>query len=207
MGRFFNTAGHCKPEWHYTVDPLPRLPGVRDLIEGGHYFVFNALANQIVRHILKNDYSRTITPAHVVQAREELIQRRDTHLDCLIDKLREPVVKDVAEAIIGGEVIVSDRLNDAIAYVHDLGLITRKSPVKFANPIYAEIIPRVLNYGWELSFNEDLVDQTWYVKDGRLDMDALLAAFQKFYRRNSEAWLERFDFREVGRRLLLMAFL
>lgn len=142
----------------------------------------------------------------MVQAREELIQRRDTHLDSLIDKLREPVVKDVAEAIIGGEVMVSDRLNDAIAYVQDLGLITRKSPAKFANPIYAEIIPRVLNYGWELSFNQDLVDQQWYVKKGRLDMDALLSAFQKF-RRNSEAWLERFDFREVGRQLLLMAFL
>ena len=38
-------------------------------------------------------------------------------------------------------------------------------------------------------------------------MDALLAAFQKFYRRYSEAWLEKYDFREVGRQLLLMAFL
>ncbi len=32
-------------------------------------------------------------------------------------------------------------------------------------------------------------------------------AFQKFYRRHSEAWLSKFDFREVGRQLLLMAFL
>ena len=173
----------------------------------GQPWLTNALANQIVREILKNDYSQTITPANVVQAREELIQRRDTHLDSLIDKLREPVVKDVAEAIIGGEVLVSDRLNDSVAYVQDLGLITRKSPIKFANPIYAEIVPRVLNYGWEVSFNQDLVDQVWYVKDGRLDMDALLTAFQKFYRRNSEAWLEKFDFREVGRQLMLMAFL
>ena len=173
----------------------------------GQPWLTNALANQIVRKVLKNDYSQIITLSHVVQAREELIQRRDTHLDSLIDKLREPVVKDVAEAIIGGEVLVSDRLNDSIAYVQDLGLITRKSPIKFANPIYAEIVPRVLNYGWEVSFNQDLVDQVWYVRDGRLDMDALLTAFQKFYRRNSGAWLEKFDFREVGRQLLLMAFL
>ncbi|MBU0566574.1 AAA-like domain-containing protein [bacterium] len=173
----------------------------------GQPWLTNALANQIVRKVLGNDYSQTITLAHVVQAREDLIQRRDTHLDSLIDKLREPVVKDVAEAIIGGEVLVSDRLNDSIAYVQDLGLITRKSPIKFANPIYAEIVPRVLNYGWELSFNQDLVDQVWYVSNGRLDMDALLAAFQKFYRRNSDAWLEKFDFREVGRQLMLMAFL
>lgn len=173
----------------------------------GQPWLTNALANQIVNEILKNDYSQTISMAHVAQAREELIQRRDTHLDSLIDKLGEPVVKEVAEAIIGGEVLVSDRLNDALAYVQDLGLITRKSPIKFANPIYAEIVPRVLTYGWEVSFNQDLVDQTWYVKKGRLDMDTLLAAFQKFYCRHSEAWLEQFDFREVGRQLLLMAFL
>ncbi|MCP4695629.1 MAG: hypothetical protein GY862_02100 [Gammaproteobacteria bacterium] len=47
----------------------------------------------------------------------------------------------------------------------------------------------------------------WYVKKGRLDMDALLQAFQKFYRRHSEAWLSKYDFREAGRQLLLMAFL
>ncbi len=32
--------------------------------------------------------------------------------------------------------------------------------------------------------------------------DALLTAFQKFYRRHSEAWLARYNFREVGRQLL-----
>ncbi|MCP4696202.1 MAG: type I restriction enzyme HsdR N-terminal domain-containing protein, partial [Gammaproteobacteria bacterium] len=41
----------------------------------------------------------------------------------------------------------------------------------------------------------------------RLDMDALLKAFQEFYREHAEAWLEKYDFREVGRQLLLMAFL
>ena len=43
--------------------------------------------------------------------------------------------------------------------------------------------------------------------DGKLDMEALLAAFTKLYRRHSEAWLGKYDFREVGRQLLLMAFL
>ncbi|MDI6795285.1 MAG: hypothetical protein QME81_20915, partial [bacterium] len=86
---------------------------------------------------------------------------------------REPVVKEVAEAIIGGEVLVSDRLNDALAYVQDLGLITRKSPIKFANPIYAEIIPRILNYGWEVSFNQDLVDQACGITILKLFSDLL----------------------------------
>ncbi len=42
---------------------------------------------------------------------------------------------------------------------------------------------------------------------GFLRTPATLAAFQKFYRRHSEAWLARYDFREIGRQLLLMAFL
>lgn len=40
--RFFNTAGPCRPEINYTVNPLPRLPEVRDLIDGEHYFVIHA---------------------------------------------------------------------------------------------------------------------------------------------------------------------
>ena len=40
--RFFNTAGPCNPDWHYTVDSLPRLPEVRDLIECKSYFVLHA---------------------------------------------------------------------------------------------------------------------------------------------------------------------
>ncbi|MEI6416055.1 MAG: ATP-binding protein, partial [Pseudomonadota bacterium] len=40
--RFFNTAGPCRPEWHYTVESLHRLPEVRSLIEERHYFVIHA---------------------------------------------------------------------------------------------------------------------------------------------------------------------
>ncbi len=173
----------------------------------GQPWLTNALARQIVAKVLKNDYSQALTLAHVAQAKEELIQRRDTHLDSLIDKLREPQVKPVIEAIINGDIPTFDQLNDALAYVRDLGLIAPKPPVRFANPIYQEIIPRVLSLGFQEVLPQDLVDPVWYIKDGRLNLDALLVAFQKFYRRYSEAWLGKYDFREVGRQLLLMAFL
>ncbi len=42
MPRFFNTAGPCRPEIHYTVDSLPRISGVKKLIEGQHYFILHA---------------------------------------------------------------------------------------------------------------------------------------------------------------------
>jgi hypothetical protein len=173
----------------------------------GQPWLTNALANQIVSEVLRNDYSQPITLAHVIQAKEELIQRRDTHLDSLIDKLREPPVKRVMTAIINGEAPTFDDLNDAISYTRDLGLIAPKPPVRFANPIYQEIVPRVLGMGFEEFFPEEVIDPHWYIKHGRLDLEALLLAFQQFYRANSEAWLDKYDFREVGRQLLLMAFL
>ncbi len=173
----------------------------------GQPWLSNALANQIVAKVLKNDFTQNIRLAHVAQAKEELIERRDTHLDSLVDKLREPRVKYIAEAIINGSSPDFDRLNDDISYLRDLGLIAPKPPVRFANPIYQEIIPRVLSYGFQISLPQDYVEPQWYIKDGKLDMEALLKAFTKFYRRNSDAWLGKYDFREVGRQLLLMAFL
>jgi hypothetical protein len=38
-------------------------------------------------------------------------------------------------------------------------------------------------------------------------MAKLLAAFQDFFRQHSEAWMERFDYKEAGPQLLLQAFL
>ncbi len=40
--KFFNTAGPCRAEIHYVVDPLPRLSGIEELIDGEHYFVLHA---------------------------------------------------------------------------------------------------------------------------------------------------------------------
>ncbi len=188
------------------VFPLAVTQEIYRLTQGQPWLT-NALANQIVSEVLRNDYSQPITLAHVVQAKDELIQRRDTHLDSLIDKLREPQVKRVVTAILNGDAPTFDDLNDAILYTRDLGLIAPKPPERFANPIYQEIIPRVLGFGFEEFFPEEVIDPQWYIKHGQLDLEALLVAFQKFYRANSEAWLEKYDFREVGRQLLLMAFL
>lgn len=42
MKRFFNTTGNCRPEWHYMVPPLPRLPDAPRLIDQMAYFVVHA---------------------------------------------------------------------------------------------------------------------------------------------------------------------
>jgi len=43
--------------------------------------------------------------------------------------------------------------------------------------------------------------------EGRLDMDKLLAAFQDFFRKHFESWVDGFDYREAGAQLLLQSFL
>ncbi|KJJ85718.1 ATPase domain protein, prokaryote domain protein, partial [Candidatus Omnitrophus magneticus] len=176
-------------------------------LTGGQPWLVNAVANEIVEKILKSDYTKTITIDHAEQAKENLIKRRDTHLDSLIDKLKEERVKNIISAIINGDGVLFDNYDDSLMYCRDLGIISETRPVRIANEIYQEIIPRVLNRNLQDSIEEE-GETKWYIKpDGKLDMDKLLKAFQKFYRRNSEHWLERFDYKEAGQGLLLMAFL
>ena len=125
-----------------------------------------------------------------------------------MDKLQEDRVRAIIAAIMAGTIFESDRFNDDLAYVQDLGLITHHPPIRFANPIYQEIIPRVFSYGMQVPIPEGYVEnESWYIGKGRLNMNALLTEFQNFYREHSEVWLGKFDLHEVGRQLLLMAFL
>ena len=139
----------------------------------------------------------------VFEAREALILRRETHLDQLADKLREPRVRRVIEPLLsGGDAEYGDRDRE---YVRDLGLVAPDPPLRFANPVYGEVVPRELT--WVL---QDRIPQpaAWYVlPDGGLDMDRLLAAFQDFFRQNSEHWIRRAQYTEAGPQLVLQAFL
>ncbi len=144
----------------------------------------------------------------VETAKERLIEQRQTHLDSLSDKINEPRVRPILMSIITGEAPAFDGYNDAVRYCRDLGIITPENPIRFANPIYREIITRILNSSLADGINQDIAQTSWYLQgDGTLDMDKLLTAFTDFYRRHSESWLERFEYKEAGHQLLLMAFL
>jgi DNA polymerase III delta prime subunit len=175
---------------------------------GGQPWLTNALANEIVYKILQNDYSKPIAPEMVETAKERLIEQRQTHLDSLADKIDEPRVRPIVMSIITGEAPAFDGFDDALRYCRDLGIITGTDPIRFANPIYREIITRILNSSLQRGIDSDIAQTSWYLHpDGSLDMDKLLAAFTQFYRRHSESWLERFQYKEAGHQLLLMAFL
>ena len=179
---------------------------IEDLTRGQPWLV-NALAyeacfdNQVGR-----DRGRAITGDAIQNAREELILRRETHLDQLADKLRQERVRRVVEPLLSGAEAASAIAPDDLEYVRDLGLVTRSGPVAIANPIYREVIPRDLTYTTqEMSIHHD---PAWYAgDDGTLRVGDLLAAFQEFFREHSEHWVERFQYKEAGPQLLLQAFL
>ena len=90
-------------------------------------------------------------------------------------------------------------------YVRDLGLISPDDPVRIANPIYREVIPRALTYTTQAMLAQETA---WYVgDDGDLHVGKLLTAFQAFFREHAEHWVERFQYKEAGPQLLLQAFL
>ena len=171
----------------------------------GQPWLVNALAYEACfRGELAADRTRSITEADVLAGREQLILRRDTHLDQLTDKLKEDRVRRVIEPLLVGSDGFESTADD-IEYVQDLGLIARDPPMRLANPIYAEVVPRQLTWPTQLKLQED---PAWYVDaDGALLLDKLLARFQEFFREHSESWVERFDYREAGPHLLLQAFL
>ena len=150
------------------------------------------------------DRSRTITAADLLDAQEHLILSRVTHLDQLADKLQEDRVRRVVEPLLSG----ADRrafTDRDLEYVRDLGLVAQDPPVRIANPIYAEVVPRELTW---IAQEELTQEVAWYVDAaGGLDLDKLLSAFQAFFREHSEHWIGRFDYVEAGPQLLLQAFL
>ncbi len=154
-----------------------------------------------------SDQSEPVTKEMIEQAGENLILRRETHLDQLVDKLKEDRVRRVITPVLLGEELEKIGEDD-IQYLIDLGLLRKTSSgPEVANPIYREIIPRELTIIAQYNFGPKF-EPAWYIMDdGRLDMDKLLAAFQEFFRENSEHWVERFDYKEAGPQLLLQAFL
>ena len=173
----------------------------------GQPWLVNALAYETCFEMKEGrDRSLTINKEMVDQAKENMIARRETHLDQLGDKLQEERVQRVMAPMLEG-LDLNVRLDD-LQYVQDLGLIrdTSQGP-QISNPIYAEIIPRELTVSQQANL-EARYEQAWYIRtDGSLDVPKLIAAFQEFFREHSETWLERFQYKEAGPQLLMQAFL
>jgi len=145
-----------------------------DLTQGQPWLV-NALGYETCFEMeAGQDRRRPITAELVEQAKENLILRRETHLDQLADKLQEERVRRVIEPLLAGQGGLERVPTDDIDYVRDLGLIRVDREIQIANPIYREVIPRQLTYSTEVMTHQQAV---WYLQpDGRLNMTKLYQA-------------------------------
>ncbi len=125
----------------------------------GQPWLVNALARQLVQ-VLVRDRARPITAAEVDEARRILIEREDTHLDSLAERLREGRVRAVIEPMLTGDPLPVLPPDD-LRYVKDLGLVREASDgaVTVANPIYHEIIAR--NLALPLRASMPVIAPTW----------------------------------------------
>ena len=175
----------------------------------GQPWLVNALCREACfENQAGRDRSRAITEGDILDAQERLILARVTHLDDLVDKLREDRVRRVVAPMLTGDAdrgSYADRNRD-VEYARDLGLLAQHDAKRIANPIYAEVIPRELTW---VAQDDVEVETAWYVDaGGGLDVDKLLAAFQQFFREHSEHWTQRFErYQEAGPQLLLQAYL
>ena len=176
----------------------------------GQPWLANAIASEIVEEILEDDPSRGIIGDHVAEAVERIILRRDTHIDSLLERLKEDRVRRVVEPMLLGSEEAFDPLDDDVQLVTDLGLVKRENgAIKPANPIYAEVIARALSLGSQFQMQRENAPTgiSRYSDADRLDVSSVLRDFQAFWRENSEIWRERYQYKEAAPHLILMAFL
>ncbi|WP_322778836.1 hypothetical protein [Frankia sp. Cas4] len=95
--------------------------------------------------------------------------------------------------------------DDDVSYVRDLGLIAHRAPVRVANPIYREVIVRVLSSSIQESVTAD--PRSFIRPDGTFDFPKVLDEF-------ADWWIEHGDFlitggfyNEAAPQLILMGYL
>jgi hypothetical protein len=175
---------------------------VFELTQGQPWLV-NALAHEIT---FKMGVTCAITAGQVDEAKERLIRARATHLDALMARLHEPRVKRVIEPMVAGSFPDTDpAFSDDLSYVRDLGLVKQKLPLEVANPIYREVILRVLG---DPSAQYVMADpRSFVLPDGRFDLDRLLREFVVFWREHGEVLIRQEGYHEAACQIILMAFL
>ena len=177
-------------------------------LTGGQPWLVNAIARECVEEIHRGNPLAPVTAADVDAAKENIIRRRDTHVDSLMERLREPRVRRIVDPVIfGGEQPVS-RNDEDWRFVMDLGLLKENEDRELvpANRMYAEIIGRYLTRDVQDNMVKSVPQTPWATPDG-LDLPGLMAAFQAFWRENAGADRFVYDYKEATPHLVLMAFL
>ena len=169
----------------------------------GQPWLVNALAWHVITELAVTD---TITDQHVMRAKEEMILSRTTHLQSLAKLLRDPRVRAVMGPILTGQELPLELPREDLDFCVDLGLVAPDlKPIRVANPIYREVLPRELAY--PLTVRIAPTERKWSLADGRLDMAGLLDAFVDFWRQHGEWMVVGQEWPEAAHQIVLMAWL
>lgn len=171
----------------------------------GQPWLVNALAKVAVEELVP-DTSQPIRREDIERAKVLLIERQETHLDSLAERLREPRIRAILEPMLAGT-IPGALPPDDVRFAVDLGLIRMNEAGAFAvaNPIYREVVVRELAFPSRAALPP--LQPTWLRQDGRLDAARLCEAFLAFWRQHGEPLLATAPYHEVAPHLVLMAFL
>jgi hypothetical protein len=170
----------------------------------GQPWLVNALAREVIEE-MGIAPPTPITAEHVDTAKERLILARATHLDSLVARLGEPRVRRIVEPLMAGMSIDSSSYSDDVSYARDMGLIAPGRGVEMANPIYREVIARVLAESVENQVQARA--QRFLQADGRLDMEQILRGFADFWCQHGEVLAGALLYHEVAPQLVLMAYM
>jgi type II secretory pathway predicted ATPase ExeA len=193
---------------HTAQTGQPFEPGAVALafeLTQGQPWLVNALAKVAVEE-LAADTSKPVRLADIERARRVLIERQETHLDSLAERLREPRIRAILEPMLAGT-IPGSLPPDDVHFAEDLGLIrmTEAGAFEVANPIYREVVVRELAFPSRAALPP--MQPLWLGPDGRLEPGRLKDAFLAFWRQHGEPLLATAPYHEVAPHLVLMAFL
>jgi hypothetical protein len=152
----------------------------------GQPWLVNALAYDAVVSILKNSFSQLVSVEVIDEAAENLIKRRDVHIDSLLARLKEPRVARVMNGVIAGASLKESQYNEDRRYCLDLGLVALdgENNLRPANAIYQEVISRTLTDSVQALLDKKI--ELIYWNDGKIVfVSAILRKFQEFWRENA----------------------
>ena len=221
-GSPFNVKSDSVTISYFTRNDIERLFALRTVETGqqiteealdyvfeqskGQPWIVNNLFMRSIMRVLNDEDRDTVTISHILQAREQIILARETHLDALVYRLDDPRISRVVESIMSGEPDIHLVRGEPFRLCQDLGLVTIENGTPIiANPIYREVLARDISFGVQMA--TPIPEWKWEKENGMLDMDALLKEFQIFWQNHSEIWEEQSDYHEVFPHLLLMGFL
>ena len=216
MPRLFNIAGPCLPGKHYMLPPESRMEGMVRLVDDQEYSVIHAprqsgkttclqhLFDQINRQgqrmalyvSLEGAAGRTMRedgiPAVLRTIETQTYRRPEFQLDH----------DEVQKFITGAPDVALRRLltewcsrlpKPLVLLLDETDCLAEDTLLSFLRQLRDGYINRVTD--------------PFPSPDGGIDMPALLRTCQRFWRENSEIWVDRYAYREAGPQLVLQAYL